>query len=567
MIGVFFLYLILSIILTWPMAVSLSRYPLFDHLDINVAFCNFWWQYYGMFVLKVNPWLPRIINYPDGYSLVFLPLYLSYGMFSYPFQALFGTPRALPAFFNWISILSFAFTGFLGFLIFRKFSGSNSGGIVSGILFTFLPFHYWHLPRCHTSCLELALLPIYFYFRLREEKNYRYGIYFGLALVPLFYQSPNYLVYLMIFFGLHLLYTLATDRKTLDKKWLGAIALSFAIAILLSLPYLWEAGKELARQTTPVRSSLEEQTLYSADLIGLVLPGFNQKIYAPLGRAAEAMVGASGVSGKEIFPGYLLLLSGLAGIFLARKKIRDYGFWLMTLLTCLILSLGPYLNSAGDTFYRFPLPYYYLRKIILFFEMDRSPVRIIILSLFCLAVFSAGFWGWLEEKIPGRKKTLIFIIIAAAGLLELNQAPIKLDRIRLPKLYQEIAQEPGQFTLLDLPLLPDVYRYSGLFQMEHKKFLATAITARQAGASFSQDRLLFYLDDPGRFFSLEPEKQAEAKTRILSELGRRKIKYIIVYLRFVDADKRRDLDRIIRLLGPGKNFVSENLFQVYQFGI
>jgi len=564
---IFVFYLALSILATWPLAISFNRYPLFDHLDINATIYNFWWQYYAMFDLKQSPWFNPIINYPDGYSMVFYPLYLSYGILSFPFQALAGTPRAIPGCFHWISILSFALTGWLGFLLFQKLSNSKTAGIVAGILFTFLPFHFWHLPRCHTSCLELVLLPIYFYFRLLDEKKLKNGIYFGLALVPLFYQSPNYLVYLTIFFGLNLIYLLATDRKALDQKCLGALLLSFALAIFLSLPYLMEVIRELLKQTTPALSTLEEQTLYSADLLGLVLPGFNQKIYAPLGRAAEILIGPSGVSGKEIFPGYLLLGSGLAGIFLARKKVRDYGFWLLILLACLILSLGPYLNLAGHTFYHFPLPYFYLRKIFPFFEMDRSPVRIVIFSLLALAVFSAGFFRWLEEKIPSRKKNLLFLLIAAAGLMELNQAPIKVDRVPLPRLYQEIAQEPDKFTVLDLPLLPDIYRYSGFFQISHKKYLAIDLTARKVGAVFSEDPLFFYLDEPLRFFELGPEKQGRIKEQIRSELKRRKVKYVIIYLKFVDPEKKADLDRLLRGLGPEKDFASEDLFRVYQFRI
>ena len=73
---IFVVYFLLAIFMTYPLAFSYHRYPLFDHLEITVTFYNLWWQYWALFHLKINPWFNPIINYPDGYSMVCL-LYTS----------------------------------------------------------------------------------------------------------------------------------------------------------------------------------------------------------------------------------------------------------------------------------------------------------------------------------------------------------------------------------------------------------------------------------------------------------------------------------------------------------
>jgi len=563
--AVFLFYLCLSVAMTWPMAISLHKYPIAEQMDIAAAFYNFWWQYYSIFELHVSPWFNTVINYPDGYSAVPFPLYLSYGVFAWAAQLLFGSPQALPAFFNWVSILSFAFTGFLAYLLCKEITGSSAGATVAGILFSFLPFHYWNLPRCHASCLEFLLLPALCYFRMLKRKDLCRGVYFGLSLVPVLYQSPNYVIYLAIFFGLHFLYLLAFERSSLDRNLLKSAAAGVLLAAALAGPFLYEAGKELLSNATPVGSTLREQSRYSANLLGFVLPGPDQTLYRGLGRWTQSLTGGFGVGGREIFPGYVLLFTGLPGIFLARARIKHYGFWLMALAVFFILSLGPYLVLGWNTFYDLPLPYFYLRKVFFFFQMDRSPVRIVVLALLSLAVFSAGLLRLLEDRFKSRKR-LVSGIIGALAIMELIQAPVKVDRVDPPAFYREMGSDPQQYTILELPLLPDIYRFSGFFQPYHHKRLALDLTARKVGAGLAKSPLLYYLDEPLRFFRLDPGDQARAKDEIQAELKRRELRYVIVYLKFIDEGKKNDLDRLAKVLSPEAGFDSAGVLKIYRFG-
>jgi len=559
--AVWLFYFLVSLVLTYPLAFTYHRYPLFDHLEITVTFYNLWWQYYSLFHLKSSLWFNPLINYPDGYSMVFFPLFLSYGIFSTPIQALFSQ-EALIGFLHWLWILSFAFSGFLGFLLFRQLSGSGKAGIIAGICFSFLPFHYWHLPRLHISCLELLLLVVLSYFYFLKKRSLRAGAFFGLSLSALGYQSPNYVIYITFFLGLHFFYLLSFRREVLNRTWLKGIFLAGVIFLILLLPYLRAMVKDLLNQSTPVLSTLKEQSRLSANFLGFLLPGEGERFYQSLACLSQSWI-TTGIDGKEIFPGYLLLVSGILGMILARRYIKYYGFWLLAFWCFLIVSLGPYLNLARHT-YHIVLPFYVLRKVFPFLEMERSPVRWAIISFLCLAVFSAGFFRYLEEKLSG-KRNWIFWLFGLFALLELNQAPIKTDRINLPEFYQRLCSKKGEFSLLELPLLPDIYRYVGFYQIWHHKPLVIDLTARRVGAGLQDSSLLYYLDEPKRFFQLSERGKEKVLEEIQAEQKRRKVGYIILWIRFMEKEKAQRLDELIKLLSPvGIERVS-NLFWIYQF--
>ncbi len=562
---VFMVYFLLSVCMTYPLAFSYHRYPLFDHLEITVTFYNLWWQYWALFHLKINPWFNPIINYPDGYSMVFFPLFMSYGVFSYPLQKIFSAPEVLIGFIHWAIIFSFAFTGFLGYLLFARLSGSKLAGFISGVAFSFIPYHYWHLPRMHLSCLEFILLAVLGYFYLIDKRSARAGIVFGLSLVPLFYQSPNYLFYLSLFFLFHIVYMAIFHRQIISRGWIKGIFIAGITAFLLSSPYLLQVAKDLAHHSTPVLSTLKEQSRFSANIMGFFLPGENQKIYSFFARRASAIIADKGIGGWEIFPGYVALISGILGMIFARRYIFQSGFWIFCFFAYLILSLGPFLNFGSRCFFHFHLPFYYLRKIIPALELERAPARWAIISFLSLSVFSAGFFRWLEERLKGRRRVVVFSLLFGLILLELNQAPLKTNRINLPKFYQELCKKEGDFSLLELPFLPDVYRYTGFYQIWHKKPLVIDLTARKVGAHFWQDHLLFYLDEPKRFFMLEPEKKKQAFEQMKAELLRRKVGYIVVFLRFVDEEKAKELDELIRLFNPQKVYQSQGILKIYKF--
>ena len=59
-------YIVLGIMMTFPVAFEAHQYILAEHLDTTAALYNFWWFYQAIFELHTSPWFNPLINYPEN---------------------------------------------------------------------------------------------------------------------------------------------------------------------------------------------------------------------------------------------------------------------------------------------------------------------------------------------------------------------------------------------------------------------------------------------------------------------------------------------------------------------
>jgi hypothetical protein len=568
-------YIVLAILMTWPMAFDAHQYILAEHLDTTAALYNFWWFYQAIFELHTSPWFNPLINYPEGYSMVFYPMYFVYGLLSIPFQALLGTPQGIPAFFNFITVLSFILTGYFTFLLARYLTFFSSGeadnpaAFISGIIFAFLPFRFWNISRCHVTCTELLVLAIYFYVLAVEQKKRRHGLGLGISLALLAYSSPNYLTYLFIFILIHLVYQILTDRQMiLSKGFLKQAGLAAVVFIPLFLPLGIAVIRELLNPSLAFVPPLKEQVEYSGNLLAYLVPGSTQTFYKPLinilPQVDPDLTRSHGVGGYEIFFGYsVMALSALTLIYL---RPRGIWFWAITALVFFVLSLGPYLHAGGHDLMSIPLPHRWL-SFIPIFKVDRSPVRFVVMAEMALALISGVGLAAISQRISRRSYRLLTLGIGTIVCMEFFQAPLKLSAVPIPEFHRSLADEPGDFAVLDLPILPDIYRYSGTYQTYHGKRLIIDLTGRQSDRRGFQDPVFFYLSEPLRWDMLEPEDKTRVEQNLYSEIKRRRIRYVVLFTRFMEQDNIELTQKILRRLGPEKEWKEGDLFIVFRFDV
>ena len=85
------------------------------------------------------------------------------------------------------------------------------------------------------------------------------------------------------------------------------------------------------------------------------------------------------------------------------------------------------------------------------------------------------------------------------------------------------------------------------------------------GAAYADDPLFFYFDEPLRLLNLDQDSRARALEQVKAEFKRRQIKYIIVFLKFVDDEQKSDLDRLAQLLQPQNKMDTDQKFRMYEF--
>ena len=208
----------------------------------------------------------------------------------------------------------------------------------------------------------------------------------------------------------------------------------------------------------------------SADLVGLVTftplhPLSGVDWVAELRAVIEGRSRFS--DANTLFLGYGILALALLG-FTVRRRTAAVWFWSAIFFT--VLSLGPLLTINGQNRFdldgldvTYPLPFALLHYLPVL-NAGRVPNRFGIPLTLALAVLAGFGLAWLLAKLGTRKverrkglKLKAFPVLFSVGLLLIllfDQYSVPLPRTdaRIPEIYAQIGREPGDFTLLQLPL-------------------------------------------------------------------------------------------------------------------
>lgn len=166
---------------------------------------------------------------------------------------------------------------------------------------------------------------------------------------------------------------------------------------------------------------------------------------------------------NTVFLGWATLALALLGAWTYRRKVKIWGW---TALVFGVLTLGPLLQINGR--YRFdldglettvPLPFIVLHFIPIV-KANRAPNRNSVLLMLGIAVLVGYGLYWLFGQMRKRRLTrnvawlrpTVATALSAAILFEHLALPLPLTDARIPAVYATIAAEPGEFSILQLPL-------------------------------------------------------------------------------------------------------------------
>ncbi|HIC90091.1 MAG TPA: hypothetical protein EYP04_11915, partial [Anaerolineae bacterium] len=498
--GALILYLILTLVMTWPMAAHFSKAIPGDGFDGWQNYWNLWWIRQALLVEHQHPFYSDIIYHPTGVSLLFHTLNPLNGVVSLPIQLTFGL---FPA-YNSVVLFSFAIGGFGAYLLahyaLRTFpaSGRLAAAILAGLVYTFSPFHFAHLLG-HMQVLSLEWLPFYVLYLWRGLERAKTGVCFtgemlkaGLFLILITLCDWYYALYALLFTAFSLGWIVwrwwrPAERQgrsslPLRRSLLLTLGISAAFGLVLS-PLLLPMIREASQYHFMVPDPSQSRTL-SADLLAFLTP---QEFHPLWGKWAQN-VGqhfTSTVSEYTVFVGYVPLMLSVWALAKCRRRERYpwLGLWFTNLLTFAILALGPVLHIAGRTRLlpwgaELPLPYALLVRIVPFMKISRSVSRFDVMVMLSLSVLTAyGARHVLAAIRWARTRYLVGIALAGLILFEFLPVPYPISPPDTPTWYDDLASEPEDFALLNLPMNWDRPGYL-LYQTTHGKWLTVAYISR-----------------------------------------------------------------------------------------
>ena len=115
-------YLLLGLILTWPLVAHLATHVPGDGIDDPSLAWNLWWVKHALVDLPQNPFISAWQFWPIGINLAFYTLTVLNGMLGIPLVSAFGV---IPA-YNLLLLSSFVLGGYGAYLLALDFLGEGN---------------------------------------------------------------------------------------------------------------------------------------------------------------------------------------------------------------------------------------------------------------------------------------------------------------------------------------------------------------------------------------------------------------------------------------------------------
>ncbi|MBI4786359.1 MAG: hypothetical protein HY782_04860 [Chloroflexi bacterium] len=496
-------YLVLAIVLTYPLILRFTTHIPGDGSDDPALAWNLWWVPYSILHLNSNPIYTNYMFYPIGLNLAFYTLTYLNAFLSIPVQFAFNLVVAA----NVNLLFSFALSGFGAYLL-TKFvirnhvlSAVGSAGAAEGSEFviqeTFLPpaaFVAGALYAFSSNKLLYASLgqfniasshwiPFYFLILLKlttkRITNYELsersgdpapfagriticdGFLLGLFLLFQALSEFIFASFLILFTVIYLLYLLLRTRFRLISNPKGTLRslqllITFLVAALTftlpMLPILAAMVQDMLAEGDFIQQGLGFANVFSSDVLGFFVPSRLNPILGGL----EAQFNFAYTNFAYL--GY----AALALAVLALWKVPAARVWGTFAAIFILISLGPDLRVNGNAFPATFLPFNLLLEIP-FVKGNRYPSRWSVMVTLALAVMVGYGILWTSQKLKGkRQKALLAFSFLLLALLEHLSVPLPISNLQSPPVYETIAQDQGNFTVLEIPLAwRNGYRMTG----------------------------------------------------------------------------------------------------------
>jgi len=451
-----------AIVQTWPLLLHITDRIEDSHsfpFDTYAFIWSLWWVKYAIVDLVTNPFHTDLLFFPQGTDLYLHTLPVVNGLLSIPLQVTTGN-----LYFSWnvLALLFFVLSGLAMYALALRVTGSSLAALIAGYIFAFTPYILMQFnSRWHISTTWPIPLFALFIIRFGETSSWRNAALAGVLWTILTYNNLEFAMDAGLFLAIFAVYwafihLLERHRDRLIGLGRG-LAVVAVVWVVLSSPLLLPALLSVNSGDYPMPADDE---YYSADLLAFVTPS---PLWGP---------GTEGYGGFHLFPvqeigsldgtlflGFVPLLLAALGVLTFKDRGRQFVFWLLVFLLFWILTLGPYLYIDGDKNLSFlgissiPLPYKIYDHLPVVGER-RVPTRLIVFGILGLSVLagmgSAVLLSWCK-RYSAQLAPLAAVVVMSLVALEYWNPPVHLSELDPPPVFEQIRDEPGDFTVLHAP--------------------------------------------------------------------------------------------------------------------
>lgn len=340
-------YVLVTIVMTWPVARGLSRdVP----ADLGDSILNLWilsWdaeqirRLLGGHGSAIAHFFDGNIFYPAPLTLAYSEHLIAQALQVFPVYAATQNPILC---YNLLFLSTFVLSGFGTYLLTRDLTGSGAAGFVAGLLYGFALYRVpqsSHLQVLSSQWMPFTLFGLRRYFETRRRRALAGA---SAALVAQNLSCGYFLLYFPPFVLGYALWEMARRRLWSDLSVWRQLSIAGAAIALLTVPLLLPYAQ--LRSRLQFSRSIAEVSRYSADVYSYLTASTLDGVWSS---TAQAFPKAEG----ELFPGLVPVLLALIGIAsgaieAVRLKTSDRApCWQAPTWAVTMLSAAAALHFAG----------------------------------------------------------------------------------------------------------------------------------------------------------------------------------------------------------------------------
>ncbi|MHC4380206.1 MAG: hypothetical protein ACYSU1_03830 [Planctomycetota bacterium] len=408
---------------------------------------NLWWVDHA--TQNGEPWLftDRLFS-PTGTSLAMHTISFTNTLPAMVLQQALGMSVATA--YTVMFLSAFPLSGLGAWALARYLTGAPLAAFGAGVFYAFHPYHNSMLSQLNNIQFQWIPLVLLGLLWMYDRKSWA-AVGFTAVMLALSGYADWYQPLFCAMAGATVLaWKLFRDKRFADLKFWIQLAVMGAMAGVL----MWPGVQPMLAQMGHVDGGeLEESIRYAGET---QLTGMNP----------------NGLGAHMFWP----VLFGWSTLFLliyTAWRVRAQGvgsFWVLFVVSFLLLQ-GPFLVILNQHYENIPMPMALLSHIPVL-DMIRVPHRFLILV--ALAITGLLAYGLREFQVQrGAVATFLFIPIIA---LELQAPAPDSTRIRPAAVYDQLAEMPEDFAILEMPI---DYRdaYTMWLQTKHEKRLIAGYTS------------------------------------------------------------------------------------------
>ena len=435
----------LTIVHLFPLSLSPGRLSVVNSTDMQEMMWRLLW---GIHALAADPagFLNANQFYPDEGTYTNMDYVYGLSVLALPLRALTKNPLLI---FNLTAMLSVWISALGAYLLAADLTRDRRAAVVAAAVFAFNPIHLERLGQLNILSVHWMPFVLLAAHRLWQSPDVRRTAMLVGALFLAIITSGHQAVLASAALGYAIVVLVARDWRRSVRPAVGslvAVGVAGLLFLPLGRPYVEapsiqnrsstqnqaRALREVERQSPPplalvhmdsvahdwARSALDPNDPLVKKPFPVLFPGF-----VACGMAA---LGALVLLGRREDRHLLVLYGGLTAV----------GF---------VLSLGTNVPGYG-------LLFEWLAPL----RMIRAPSRFSLVGLLGLAVLSAFAIRWLLQRTTGRRRRVAVAVVPLACLLHLAETakPVGAEPYHYhppPPVYQWIAEQPGEFAVVELP--------------------------------------------------------------------------------------------------------------------